>query len=71
MRERVLGTGVAGAEFNSIRVASSAPRRRPRSWNRQLTRGYNGWNEDLVGKVVAVLDEAASRGWSPYLTSAP
>jgi hypothetical protein len=54
-----------GAEFNSIRVASSRPRRRARSWNRQLTRGYNGWNEDLVTKVVAVLDEATSRGWSP------
>jgi hypothetical protein len=54
-----------GAEFASIRVTSSRPRRRPRSWNRQLTRGYNGWNEDLVTKVVAVLDEAASRGWFP------
>ncbi len=54
-----------GAEFHSIRVAGSGPRRRPRSWNRQLTRGYNGWNEDLVTKVVAVLDEAAGRGWSP------
>ena len=54
-----------GAEFDSIRVASSRPRRRPRSWNRELTRGYNGWNEDLVTKVVAVLDEATSRGWSP------
>ena len=54
-----------GAEFDSIRVASSGPRRRARSWNRQLTSGYNGWNEDLVTKVVAVLDEAAGRGWSP------
>lgn len=54
-----------GAEFNSIRVASTGPRRRARSWNRQLTKGYNGWNEDLVTKVVAVLDEATGRGWSP------
>ena len=54
-----------GAEFDSIRVVSSGPRRRARSWNRQLTKGYNGWNEDLVTKVVAVLDEAAGRGWSP------
>jgi len=54
-----------GAEFDSIWVATSGPRRRPRSWNRQLTRGYNGWNEDLVTKVVSVLDEAADRGWSP------
>lgn len=54
-----------GAEFDSIRVRRRGPRRRPRSWNRGLTRGYNGWNEDLVGKVVAVLDEAAGRGWSP------
>jgi len=54
-----------GAEFDSIRVTRAGPRRRPRSWNRQLARGYNGWNEDLVTKVVAVLDEAADRGWSP------
>ena len=54
-----------GAEFDSIRVSTSGPRRRARSWNRQLTRGYKGWNEDLVGKVVAVLDEATGRGWSP------
>ena len=54
-----------GAEFGSIRVASAGPRRRPRSWNRQLATGYNGWNEHLVTKVVAVLDEAVGRGWSP------
>jgi hypothetical protein len=31
----------------------------------QLIKGYNGWNEDLVTKVVAALDEATGRGWSP------
>jgi hypothetical protein len=54
-----------GAEFDSIRVATEGPRRHAQSWNRQLTKGYNGWNEDLVTKVVAVLDEAVARGWSP------
>jgi hypothetical protein len=41
------------------------PRRRPRSCNRQLTKGCNGWNEDLVGKVVAVLDRATGQGGRP------
>jgi hypothetical protein len=59
------GVSRRGAAFDSIRVASSGPRRRPRSWNRELTRGYNGRNEDLVTKVVAVLNEATGRGWSP------
>ncbi|WP_194892220.1 hypothetical protein [Catenulispora pinisilvae] len=54
-----------GAEFANINVIHNGPRRRPRSHNRELTKGYNGWNEDLVTKVAAVLDEATARGWSP------
>ncbi|MEZ0112552.1 hypothetical protein ABH920_006574 [Catenulispora sp. EB89] len=54
-----------GAEFANIDVTRNGPRRRPRSHNRELTKGYTGWNEDLVTKVAAVLDEATARGWSP------
>jgi hypothetical protein len=55
-----------GAEFgDGIRVIRSGPRRRPRSWNQSLARGFTGWDEDLVGKVVAVLDQAVGRGWRP------
>lgn len=59
------GRVARGAEFASLKVSRSGPRRQPRSQNRALTRGYNGWNEDLVTKVVTVLDEATGRGWSP------
>jgi hypothetical protein len=54
-----------GAEFSSIRVVRKSPRRRPRSWNRQLTKGYNAWNEDLVTKVVRMYHEALGQGWLP------
>jgi hypothetical protein len=59
------GRVARGAEFANLTVSRRGPRRRPRSQNRVLTRGYNGWNEDLVTKVVTVLDEATARGWSP------
>lgn len=54
-----------GAEFSTLTVTRHGPRRRPRSRNRALTRGYSGWDEDLVTRVVAVLDEATARGWAP------
>lgn len=54
-----------GAEFSSIRVTTRGPRRRPRVWNRELTKGYNGWNEDLVTKVVRMYHEALRQGWAP------
>lgn len=54
-----------GAEFGNFRVTRKGPRRRPRKWNQELAKGYSGWDEDLVTKVVRMYREARSKGWTP------
>jgi hypothetical protein len=70
--EKMLGCGAGfwgrvcqGAEFSSIRVTRRGPRRRPRAWNHELTKGYSGWDEDLVTNVVRMYREARRQGWLP------
>src|SRR4051812_48695636 len=46
------GRVAAGAEFRSMSITLTRPRKRARSQSRALTRDYSGWGEDLVGKVV-------------------
>src|SRR5437762_2469940 len=41
------GRVARGAEFRSMRVVVDRPRRRPRSQNRALTKGFDGWGEAL------------------------
>jgi hypothetical protein len=57
-----------GAEFPNFRVTRNSSRRRPQAWHRELAKGYSGWDEDLVTKVVDVYQEARGHGWSPPAT---
>ena len=59
------GRVAAGAEFKSFVVTTPAPRKRPRATGRELTRGMTGWDEHVIGVVVACYREALAAGWAP------
>jgi hypothetical protein len=64
-QEGIWGLIARGAEFATMRVATTKPRRRPRAQNRALARGYDGWGEHLVSSVVAVYRDLKAGGWCP------
>lgn len=54
-----------GAEFSNFRVIRKGPLRHSRARHHELTKGYAGWDEDLITKVVDMYREARRQGWSP------
>jgi hypothetical protein len=59
------GRVAAGAEFNTFRVTTNKPRRRPRSEGRALTRGMNGWDEHIIGVAIKCYRAGVAVGWAP------
>jgi hypothetical protein len=59
------GRVARGAEFRGMRVVTAKPRRRSRQENQLLARGYDGWGEDLVWRVVATYRQCKTMGWVP------
>lgn len=48
-----------------VKITGTGPRRRRRTWNPELAKGYSGWNEALVTNAVSMYREAQWHGWAP------
>ena len=54
-----------GAEFDSLKVETTRARRRPRSYNRSMTKEFNPLSEGIGGWIGAIFGRVVAASWRP------